>query len=553
MERAIRWSSSSTLSEQRFLVVDVSRHSFSRCLVKQYDGKSLEHSTQSKYRKVPSFRAFDWAPHDETLVAIGQWSGEATVLPIDDSSANLSLPAKHPRQCNAVAFSGMGLLAAGLERVRNDFGLNLWDVNQRLSAISSPGRGPAKAFVEPYRKFASSEAISSIKFFNGQPEVLVAGIKGRGVRMYDLRENTGSPSLHFQTTSVFNLAIDPLDEHYFACSGAAKDTTIQVWDCRFGTRYTAANSGSASEFGGQAEGPVIQYGDAFDVTKVMAQRRSSEASDVSIWSLRYCKGKSGYLGALAGNGDFKVFETKQEYSSLKEQVKAQQHPDYDIPDANEYSILTKRIHHVEHAQAKTNTHNNSRVVAFDFTNLAGSRGTPCAIILRADESVEIVELNGAPPALSISARGSLMFSRVNNAISHSGKSFAEDRFLTNTIRIFNPSPDSIKAADLLIELRKKRAIAIAMGSQQSVPAGDGSRGTVDSKLVSSRETHQRQVSFQLPDVEKLSIEESIDYSTTARRRCIQGYLFDCKKNMEIIRDDQSLVKLWAWIDRTSSL
>ena len=546
METAIRWSPSSTLSEQRFLVVDVNGRSFKRCKVKQYDGKNFQHSTQSTYSKVPPFRAFDWAPHDETLVAVGQWSGEATVLRIDDTSSNVSLPAKHQRLCNAVAFSRTGLMAAGLERVRNDFCLNIWDVNQRFPAVLSQGSGAAKPFVEPYRKFASSEAISSIKFYTAQPEVLVTGVKGRGVRIYDLRENTGSPSLHFQTTSVFNIAIDPLDENCFACAGAAKDTTIQIWDRRSGIPYTVLTLGSGSDFGVQAEGPVVQYAEAFNTPKVSPQRRGSEGSDVNIWSLRYCKGKSGYLGALASNGDFKVFETKHEYSSLKEQDKTQQHPDYDIPNTDQRSILTKRIHHIEHAQGETNNHEKPRVVAFDFTNLAGSKGTPCAIILCSDQSVDIVELNGPPPALSISWRPSLIVSRVDNTITYKGESSTEDQFLANNIRIFNPS-ECGTAADLLINLRKRRDTA--MGNQQSDPKGSGNRDTVDSTPSSSRESHEHHVSFILPDVDKLSIAESVDSSTVARRRCIEGYLFDCKKNIRIVRDNPWLLKLWTWIDR----
>ena len=198
METAIRWSPTSTLSEQRFLLVDVVGRSFKRCTVQRYFNKTLRYDIRSTYSQVQAFRAFDWAPHDETLVAVGQWSGEVTVLRIDDASPSVSLPAKHQRLCNAVAFSRAGLLAAGLERVRNDFCLNIWDINQRFASFSSSGSGAAKPFVEPYRKFASSEAISSIKFFAGQPEVLVTGVKGRGIRIYDLRENAGSPHYIFK-------------------------------------------------------------------------------------------------------------------------------------------------------------------------------------------------------------------------------------------------------------------------------------------------------------------------------------------------------------------
>lgn len=566
METAIRWSPSSTISEQRFLLVDVNGRSFKRCIVDQYDRRTFKHSTRSTYSKVPPFRAFDWAPHDETLVAVGQWSGEVTVLRIDNTLSNISLPAKHQRLCNAVAFSRTGLLAAGLERVRNDFCLNIWDVNQRFSTVSSSGGAAAKPFVEPYRKFASSEAISSIKFFTAQPEVLVTGIKGRGVRIYDLRETTGSPSLHFQTTSVFNLAIDPLDENYFACAGAGKDTTIQIWDRRSGTPFTSPSLGSGSEFGAPAEGPVVQYAEAFKLPKVSPQRRGSESSDVSIWSLRYCKGTSGFLGALASNGDFKIFETKHEYSSSKEQDKAQQHPDHESPNTDQPLMLTKQIHHMEHAQGETQVHEKPRVVAFDFSNLAGSKGTPCAIVLRSDQSVDIVEVNGPPPALSISWRPSLIVSRVDSTIDFKGESSTGDPFLDKTVRIFNPT-EGETAAELLSRLREK--YDTAMGNQQSKAKESEHPNTVESTpdiierapdiIESTPETfentpstsgkgRERHVYFELPDVDKLSIAESVDYSTVARRRCILGYLFDCKKNIGIVRDNPLLLKLWTWIN-----
>lgn len=88
-----------------------------------------------------------------------------------------------------------------------------------------------------------------------------------------------------------------------------------------------------------------------------------------------------------------------------------------------------------------------------------------------------------------------------------------------------------------------------MGNQQSDPKGKGNRDTVNSTPSSSRESHENHVSFVLPDVDKLSIAESVNSSTVARRRCIEGYLFDCKKNIGIVRDNPWLLKLWAWIDR----
>ena len=536
METAIRWSESSTLSEQRFLIADVNGRSFKRCEINCYDGTKLQHRVLSTYSKVPPFRAFDWAPYDERLAAVGQWSGEVTILRIDDAVANIPLPAKHQRLCNAVAFSRTGLLAAGLERVRNDFCLNIWDVNQRLPVVMSPGGRSSKGFVEPYRKFASSEAISSIKFYSVQPEVLVAGIKGRGIRIYDLRENTGSPSLHFQTSCVHNIAIDPLDQNYFACAGVPKDTTIQIWDLRHGSPYTAASLGSSSDLDTSAGSPVLEYKEVFSTAnqsiKVPVDPTGVMIS--SIWSLRYCKGKSGCLGALASNGEFKVFETKHEYSPLKNLHEPRPDPGSGVPSKNERSILTKRIQQVELAwdDKRKGRLEKDRIVAFDFTNLAGSKGTPCAIVLRGDHSVGVVELNGPAPALAVSPFGNIIVSKSNSSVSTS-TSNPEVRFLKNTIRRLDP-PSEAKTSDLFISIQGKYGSAKA-------------REPVE-KPLSSRESHEQLLAIRTRDT-KLGIEEALAVFTFARRRGAEGYLFDCQKNIGILQDDRWLQRLWIWIDR----
>lgn len=194
METAIRWSPTSTTAEQRFLQVDVTGKSFRLCRVTAFDGRNLDHEVLSTHTKVPAFRAFDWSPADESLIAVGQSSGDATILRLGNSSSSgdgggdggdvqetFSFPIRSQRHCNTVAFSSHGLLAAGLDRVRNDFCLNIWGVSQRLAMKGTKG------FAEPLRKLASSEPITSIKFFRDQPDTLVAGVKGQYVRLYDLR------------------------------------------------------------------------------------------------------------------------------------------------------------------------------------------------------------------------------------------------------------------------------------------------------------------------------------------------------------------------------
>ena len=548
METAIRWSGSSTLSDERFLIVDVNGRSFQRCKVTSYQGPDLQHQVLSTYSKVPAFRAFDWAPHDEKLAAVGQWSGEVTILRIDDSVANIPLPPKHQRLCNTVAFSRTGLLAAGLERVRNDFSLNIWDVNQRLPAVLSPGARSSRGFVEPYRKFASSEAISSIKFFSAQPEVLVAGIKGRGIRIYDLRENTGSPSLHFQTSCVHNIAIDPLDESYFACAGVPKDTTLQIWDIRHGSPYSAASLNPGSDSSTPAKGPVLEYKEVFSITDASTKTPVDPTGVMvsTIWSVRYCKGKSGCLGALASSGEFKVFETKHEYSLPLNHNEPRTHPDYGLPNKSNRSILTKRVHHVELAwdDKRKGRPEQERIVAFDFTNLAGSKGTPCAIVLRGDHSVGVVELNGAASALAVSPFGKIIVSESSSSNSTSASTPKVD-FFNNTIRKLEPSKEG-QISNFSITSRGKQGNNNGEEVTDNVRAKG--RAAVAEKPQSSRESHEQLLDFRTCDTE-VGIEEALASFTVARRRGVEGYLFNCEKNIEIVRDDRWLQRLWVWIDR----
>jgi len=543
METAIRWSSNSTLSDQRFLFVDVNGRSFHLGHVKRYSPNSPERFTSElvpAYRKVPAFRAFDWAPFDESLVAVGTPSGETCILRIDDSTLPISFPAKYQRLCNAVALGRTGLLANGLERVRNDFCLNIWDVSQSLATVSSPGGRTGKSFVEPYRKFASSESISSIKYFATQPEVLIAGVKGLGIRVYDLRENTGNPSLHFQTPYVHNIAIDPLDENYYACTSPVKDTTIQIWDCRSGVPYSASSlsqsHGSGSDPGNQL-GPVLTYPDVFNASKSSSQAR--------IWSLRYCKGKTGFLGALASNGDFKVFETQQSHTSTDEQSRLQRSVDSQMTKNLTTRLSTRRVHQIERAfdDSPENRLEKERIVAFDFTNLAGSKGAPCAIILRGDQSIDIRELSGPPSALSFSCRGGLIVSRANQTVDKGSGAVDGKDFLADAVQRFNPNEDG-NATDILNTLHLKHGM---LDVPQPRAVKDSDDPTSDSsRCLSSREAHEQSTGIRLSK-EKPTIEDALTYTTIARRRCSEGYLVDTEKNIEIVRDDPWLQYMWAWV------
>ena len=178
MEAAIRWSPHSTEGSPRFVVVDVASNRLRLCEVDNFDQKDLRFRDIACREKLPNFTAFDWSKSQESVAAIGLSSGEAAVLRLDDESDTPHVfSIKHSRKCNTIAFSTQNLLATGLDRVRNDFSLNVYNLNSE----------PRWSSKEPLRKLSSSEAITSIKFFSEQPETLLAGVSRQCIRLYDLR------------------------------------------------------------------------------------------------------------------------------------------------------------------------------------------------------------------------------------------------------------------------------------------------------------------------------------------------------------------------------
>jgi len=144
----------------------------------------------SKHEDLPPLTAYDWSPTMAGLVAVGTSTGVVNLLRIDDNSnAYLELHLKMSRACQAVAFSTSNLLAVGLDRVRSDRCLHLWDVN-RLSSMSTASRGFPSDMVpltEPLELREPSVSVSSVKFFEDNPNTLVVGIRGQGLRIHDLR------------------------------------------------------------------------------------------------------------------------------------------------------------------------------------------------------------------------------------------------------------------------------------------------------------------------------------------------------------------------------
>ncbi|KGM92443.1 uncharacterized protein PADG_11259 [Paracoccidioides brasiliensis Pb18] len=537
METAIRWSPNSTTDEQRFLYVDVSGKSFKLCRVTSGDSAGLNYDVLASYSKIPAFRAFDWSPVDESLVAVGQASGEAVILRMDDDSQNpIVFPIRNQRYCNAVAFSTQGgLLAAGLDKVRNDFCLNIWDVNQRLSVSSTRGYGSDRQGLEPLRKLASSEPITSIKFFKDQPDTLVTGVNGQFVRIYDLREGLGNPSLQFSTCCVHNLAIDWLDQNYIASCNPSGDISIRIWDRRSGSRFSSAAMATTDSSQLSA---VLEFKNVID-------------SKSSIWSLRFSRTKRGRLGALSSAGEFKAYDIAKEYISEENRTSLEQTLGQDSANIYPEQLYTKSVRNFRNPYFPQDQSNDQsrKVAAFDFLNFSALNG-PTAVTILADRSVALFTLPSPPYPMDLSSQCVLARGMV-----------AEHESNLKFITTLTGPPSRISQ---VVQGIQSRSVPLTTPSNDTsgIKTEDKTSGnqslpdpiTTDPgaiQCLTSRESWERSLSagtFGSP----LTVHDALTWMSAARLQCKEGYLVDSERNKALVSKDPGLLEFWDWVGRAQT-
>ena len=530
MEAAIRFSQNSSPlgsnPDQRFLHVDVANKSFRLCTITSRPTKTtLTYSpVATSGPKVPAFRAFDWHPTLENLVVVGQAGGEATLLnlnSVDSQSGSkeaasskteksstgvesISFNVRSQRPSNAVALSSQHLLAAGLDRVRTDFCLNIWDFTHRLPSTSGSSnafpftKAATSSTPEPLHKLAPGEPITSLKFFPASPSLLVAGVKGQFVRIYDLRDplsassgsspttppDTSLPTnasstvgggLQFPTRCVHNLAIDTLDTNYFAsCLPTPAESTICIWDRRMGARAVISSSSS------------------FNSVSSPSSSLDLKPSIGAIWSLRFAKSRRGCLGVLSNTGHIRVYETGKDFEGQGQNGKTY-HVDateakQDKDAAQPQDIHLSRAHDIT---VPSPSQSADQIVSFDFTTSTTKEKQPEILTLSLSGTLKTTSPLPIPEPVSISSTGF----------------FAKG---------------------------KKWYIQESEGSAHS-----GTEGEADKDATQARETTV------LPNL--------LSLTSLPRHRCRAGYLLSPLTNRKLVPESRPLQALWTWLDRAQRI
>jgi WD40 repeat protein len=159
---------------------------------------------------------------------------------------SVSLPVRNSRSCNALAFSTTdpNFLAVGLDKVRGDPSLVIWDIQAASPALSmnvgtgsyapqSPLRSTSRADagartdVRVVHQHAPTEIVSSLAWVPQSANLLLGSISHRWLRLFDLRSST--PTTTNVAIKVHGIATDPCDSNRFASFG---ERIITVWDVR---------------------------------------------------------------------------------------------------------------------------------------------------------------------------------------------------------------------------------------------------------------------------------------------------------------------------------
>ena len=314
---------------------------------------------------------------------------------------------------------------------------------------------------------------------------------------------------------MHNLAIDWLDENYIASGLTSNDSTICIWDRRVGARLSAA---AAPHESSQME-PALEF-------------KNVTAPKSAIWSLRFSRTKRGCLGVLSSNGHLKTYNIVKEY--VAEEYRSPIDRTLGQNSVSNYpeQIYTKSVRDVftPFDHPSRGYEESERVVSFDFLNMNSSNESS-ALTLSADNQIKIVTVKPPPPPVRLSSQGTLVC----------GSPDEDCNF--KSLRPVGTEGSSI--GKVAKEIRDG-----ALERQNEQDASGQSRAIRDNpeQHLSSREERERMLSVGTLG-SPLTAEEALTLLTVNRLRCKEGYLFNERRNKQILADDPSLQDFWDWIER----
>ncbi len=233
------------------------------------------------------------------------------------SGPSVSLSVRNSRSCNSVAFctEDPNYLAVGLDKVRSDCSLVIWDITSSVPLLSfdptnssqdleslvgssrpqiSVPRGKTNPRQDPriLQQYAPQEVVSCLTFLPKSTQLVLAGISYRWLRLFDLRSQ--APNVLGAPGKIQALAADPFDQYRVASIG---DNNIPILDTR---RLTSALM--FSERDAMADSARLRHGSVFSGVEFSSTRRGClatlerDSAYVRYWDLVDTSGPASEVG-----------------------------------------------------------------------------------------------------------------------------------------------------------------------------------------------------------------------------------------------------------------
>lgn len=223
-----------------------------------------------------------------------------------------------------------------------------------------------------------------------------------------------------------------------------------------------------------------------------------------IWSLRYSGYRRGAFAVLSAGGLVRLFETSQ--SQAQEAVGG--------------PLFVKHSHNLNASSAHQSPNPITRAIAFDHACPGGLRSRDSVLTITQNHQLQVLDVPSTPAVVEISALGEVAF--VGGPVATTCAS--------NNLQCHGTPP--LQDSDEKTNERTQMTGRLAG--------------------LSSRERHERFQNARL-NASDPSLVDALKTIDLQRQRCLRGYLFDCQKNMDIVKDDPWLVELWETIRRLNQM
>ena len=218
------------------------------------------------------------------------------------------MPVRNSRSCNTLAFCGAdpNYLAVGLDKVRGEASLVIWDLVTVTPSLSIKATGAPSTSVIPthpqpqiprgdlgprtdariLQQHAPAEVVSSVAFLPKSTTALIAGISHRWLRLFDFRSQT--PQVTNIASKVHGIVTDPFDPHRIGCYG---DGIATIWDSRrlVHPLLTFTEKDATADGARVRPNPTITSIEFSPVRRGLLATLEKDANHVRFWDLQHAE------------------------------------------------------------------------------------------------------------------------------------------------------------------------------------------------------------------------------------------------------------------------